>query len=215
MRRITACDDMARLTRSAERLVRLAQAINERTQDWSNLPAAPGHDLSVTPCNTAADATGPHVQAARELIQAHRNQPDFGAPALFQNRLWLLILDLFIADSKQADVAVKAACLSLGGSQTTSLRCILDLERLGIVESRADVSDGRRRLLSLSATARQTLQDYLARHGETRGKAVRLSMRMTTHQFDENEQMVNEDTRNSAVIDARMDRSATGCETLS
>jgi DNA-binding MarR family transcriptional regulator len=192
MRRVLANDDVARLARSAERLVRLAQAINERAKEWDGpepqpvpVPAIAGPDLP-------AVAAEPLVQAARDAIRAHRSRPDFGAPGMFHARAWPLMLELFIAESCGDDMPVKSACLALGGSQTSALRCILDLERLSVVESRSDEKDGRRRLLKLSASARRQLEDYLAQCGGANGGAeghrpIRVSLRMTTRSLTDDE----------------------------
>ncbi|PSJ39756.1 hypothetical protein C7I55_14345 [Sphingomonas deserti] len=76
--------------------------------------------------------------------------------------IWLLILELFIADCKKADVSVKEASLALGGATSTALRRLLTLEQLGIINSREDPGDGRRRLVHLSDRAANTVRVYLA-----------------------------------------------------
>jgi DNA-binding MarR family transcriptional regulator len=198
MRRVLATDDVARLARSAERLVRLAQAINERAMESASSTAAPVYPLPCAAPEAAAAPAEHLLQAARDALRTDRDRPHFGAPPLFQAKAWPLMLELFIAERCETDTSVKTACLSLGGSQTSALRCILDLERLGAVVSRADEKDGRRRLLNLSASARQEIEDYLKRGTTDSHRSIRLSLRMTKQSLpdtDENGSDSNDSTQ--------------------
>lgn len=181
MTHMLASDDMARLARSAERLVRLAQAINDRAREGN--PSTPAFG----PPSEAAAPLGQDslIQLARHAIRIDRHRPHFGAPALFQARSWTLLLELFIADASGTPTSVKAASLTLGGSQTSALRSILQLEQLDVVRSRADSTDGRRRLLSLSDRARSAVGDYLSRLQAEQQRPLRLSLRMTTQTVTE------------------------------
>jgi hypothetical protein len=179
MRKVLASDDVARLARSAERLVRLAQAINERAMETESLVVAPVYPAPLSRADSVAAESEFLVRAAREALRLDRDRPQFGAPPLFQARAWPLMLELFIGECCGADTSVKTACLSVGGSQTSALRCILDLERLGVVESKPDEKDGRRRLLNLSANARREIQDYLERGTAESHRPIRVSLRMT------------------------------------
>jgi hypothetical protein len=181
MRRVLASDDVARLARSAERLVRLAQAINERAMETETFVVPPAYPAPASRHDSAASASELLVQAAREALRIDRDRPNFGAPPLFHARAWPLMLELFIGECCGTDTSVKTACLSVGGSQTSALRCILDLERLGVVESKADEKDGRRRLLNLSTNARREIQDYLERGTAESHRPIRVSLRMTRH----------------------------------
>ena len=181
MKRSLATDDVTRLVRSAERLVRLAQTISEQTQEvGAQQEGAPiRHDPGWPAPDHGADRPDAHlVDAARQAIRAHREQPDFGIPTLFHSRAWILMLELYIAERCGIDTPVKAACLTLGGAQTTALRCILDLERADLLKSVADDKDARRRLLRLAPAAHATLRAFLAQQAARHGKPMRIALRI-------------------------------------
>lgn len=72
------------------------------------------------------------------------------------------MLELLLAELNDDVVPVSNACISLGGAQSTALRVLNRIERMGLVRSHADHRDGRRRLLRLTDTARDVLTAHLA-----------------------------------------------------
>lgn len=177
-----AADDVARLARSAERFVRLAQEISRRSQQPAlPEPEPPTADL-LDPRQPLDDKV---AAAAQQLIADYRARPDFGVPDCFCDRGWLLLLELLVAQSRAIDISVKTACLTIGGAQTTALRSILQLEKRGILRSTTDEKDGRRRLLSLSPSAEATLRRYVGSRVDGQFQQMRMSLRMTTRAVDE------------------------------
>ncbi len=203
MRRAVMSDDVVRLVRAAQRMARLAQDIGERAQRDPDPPSLRG-DGPVTH-DVPAERL---VHAAHDAMAAHRRQPDFGAPAIFRNPVWLLMLELFAARRTGAAVSVKAASLTLGSAASTANRTILDLERLGVIASLSDEKDARRRLLSLTADADAVLQRYLGQWIERREPALRLSMKLSQSNLDPQE---SDDT---PAMHSQMDRSTSGIETI-
>lgn len=172
-------DDVARLARSAERLVRLVEEISKRDVGNGALAELPG----VKPAHTQLDqatANDALAHAAHDAIAAHISRPHFGNPSIFQNRIWVLMLELLLAGLAGKRMPVTNACLLLGGAQTTALRAILDLERRGIVSSVMDETDGRRRLIELSAACEAQLRTYLIREPSS-GRTMRLAVRVRAH----------------------------------
>lgn len=174
IKRALAADDVARLARSAERLVALAKEISERGVLTNGLAPNEGQLPEVPHAN------GPEVvDTARRLAAEHAARPDFGLADLFRDRAWLLVLELYVADARRIEVAVKSACLTLGGSQSSALRTLLHLEQDGVVQSRSDAKDARRRLITLTPAAHETLSVYLAQHPSTASR-VQMSLRITS-----------------------------------
>lgn len=204
MRRTSIDDDMMRLVCAAQRIVRLARDIGERAQqDREQSPAAvpTGDPLS----GSSLDLL---FQASRDAAAAHGRLPDFGAPSIFRNPIWLLMLELFSARLGGTTVSVKAASLTLGGAPSTANRTILELERLDLICSASDETDARRRLLALTPRAEAILRNYLSQQIERREPSLRMSIRVAHQDLHENSHEI--ESRNHPVSD----RSICGSETV-
>lgn len=95
----------------------------------------------------------------RDMRGSYLPSDVFGDPA------WFMILDLYLSGVRGKKVSVSSLCLASGGTQTTSLRRIHDLVRLGIVEREADPRDRRRAYLVLSKDAIMYLEWMLDQLG--------------------------------------------------
>lgn len=172
--------DVRELLGTMNQLVKLARDIGSRVRELDRAP--PLHAPIVVPAVEHGVESGSEalVETALALIAQYRRQPLFDAPTLFDNRNWLLVLELFIAGCRNADVSVKEASLALGGATSTAVRRLLALEQLGIIASRDDPGDGRRRLVGLSDRATEKVRGYLAACGQSgMGQAhFRLRLRM-------------------------------------
>ncbi|MCA3248491.1 MAG: response regulator [Azospirillum sp.] len=101
----------------------------------------------------------------RDMRAAYLPSDVFGDPA------WFMILDLYLSGLRGRKVSVSSLCLASGGSQTTSLRRVHDLVRLGIVLREEDPRDRRRAYLVLSDEAIAHLEAMLDRLRETAAPA--------------------------------------------
>ncbi|MFN3388562.1 MAG: hypothetical protein ACK40O_06480 [Allosphingosinicella sp.] len=151
---------MQELLVTMNQLLKVAKDIGSRVRDRDSI-SPPRSPVLGAAAERAARRPEPLVETALALISQHRQQPFFEAPELFDNRNWLLVLELFIASCSDAEISVKEASLALGGATSTALRRLLTLEKLGIIVSREDPNDGRRRLVSLSASATESVCAYL------------------------------------------------------
>lgn len=94
-----------------------------------------------------------YVRAAQAIIRV-RDLRDrmIGGHGQFADPAWDLLLDLYVATVEDRPLAVGDACVGARVPQTTALRWIDQLERLGKVKRTADPSDRRRTLVSLTDT---------------------------------------------------------------
>lgn len=102
------------------------------------------------------------VRLAREHLHMRRSRERIFPPDLFADPAWDILLDLFICEQVSRKVSVSSACLAACVPPTTALRWIAKLEEMGLIERRADGSDGRRQLLNLSADARNYLFEWFS-----------------------------------------------------
>jgi DNA-binding MarR family transcriptional regulator len=178
MQRVVIAEDVARLVRAAERMARLAQDIATRERETER-PSSSNEIASGSPVSVPQVPGERLVHASRHAITAHLQQPDFGAPTIFRNPEWLLMLELFVAGHAKDPVSIKAASLTLGRTPSSANRAILELERRGLVASVSDVNDARRRLLQLTPYAESVLRDYLSRQSEYRQMPLRVSLKVS------------------------------------
>jgi DNA-binding MarR family transcriptional regulator len=170
--------DVRELLGTMNQLVKLARDIGSRVRELDRVPPFRSPLAEAAADHAVASGSEALVEAAMALIAQHRRQPLFDAPALFDNRNWLLVLELFIAGCKNADVSVKDASLALGGATSTALRRLLTLEQLGIITSRDDPGDGRRRLVGLSDRATDAVRAYLAACGQNGAGLAQFRLRL-------------------------------------
>jgi hypothetical protein len=173
--------DIARVARSAERFAKglrqLQVKIDENAQQSDE--NSPNSNVFLHPSNSIAlDASEVRIALARS-----RAQPTFGAPDLFGNALWSLMLELLLAEMNGEAVPVSNACISLGGPQSTALRLLNGIEKRGVVVSHPDPRDGRRRLLGLPESVKSKLMAHLA--AECSGGAIRFRVKMKLAETDE------------------------------
>jgi DNA-binding MarR family transcriptional regulator len=207
MQRVVVAEDVARLVRAAERMARLAQEIATRERETARTSSS--NDVASTPPASVSQAPGERlVHASRHAITAYRQQPDFGAPTIFRNPEWLLMLELFVAGHANDPVSIKAASLTLGRTPSSANRAILELERRGLVSSISDDSDARRRLLRLTPYAESVLRDYLIRQSEYRQMPLRVSLKVSQSESDG---IGHEDRNQTSPLS---DRSAPETETV-
>ncbi|KTF69084.1 hypothetical protein ACNFJ7_13090 [Sphingomonas sp. HT-1] len=177
MQHAIVADDVARLVRAAERMARLAQDIAQRGREKATLTTSA--DEASQRDDLPSYVGEKLVDASKRAIAAHLQQPDFGAPALFRNAEWLLMLELFVAGRSNKPVSIKAASITLGRAPSTANRTILELERRGLVASSGDVQDARRRLLKLTPYAEAVLGEYLNQQSDLRLLPMRMSLKVS------------------------------------
>jgi DNA-binding MarR family transcriptional regulator len=86
---------------------------------------------------------------------------------------WNMLLDLYVNEEQGRSTCVSSLGIASGAPQTTSLRQIQTMERLGLVRVETDRSDRRRRCVQLSTSTKSTLDAYLRIAAERIEKQVR------------------------------------------
>jgi DNA-binding MarR family transcriptional regulator len=84
----------------------------------------------------------PELVASLRWVRRKRNE--VAGHALFRDPAWDMILELYCAATKGAEVSVSGLCYESGVPLTTALRHLARLEKLGLVEREGDDCDLRR-----------------------------------------------------------------------
>jgi DNA-binding MarR family transcriptional regulator len=115
-----------------------------------NMPVAPeGVPLTVT-------------QMAAKLLHLRRLRDRLFTPGLFADPAWDMLLDLVVAEDLGRSTAVSSLCIASAAPVSTALRYLHIMEQEGLIARRADPSDGRRHLVSLTPSVSQQLRQLLA-----------------------------------------------------
>jgi DNA-binding MarR family transcriptional regulator len=112
-----------------------------------------------------AEPLGEHVAAAHRLYRERRArlQSFSQSFAIFGEPGWDILLEIYLADTVGRAMCVGTACLAADVAQTTGLRWLAKLERIGLVTREDDPRDGRRGLVMLTPRGRSEMERYLAR----------------------------------------------------
>lgn len=102
------------------------------------------------------------VRQARLELHNRRRRDDYLPTHIFGEPGWVMMLELYISSDEQRPVPVTSLCAMSGEPQSTALRWIAILEQEGLV-FRSDASpDKRVRIVSLSLTGLELLDDYFS-----------------------------------------------------
>lgn len=115
---------------------RLCSAI--RIADQIVPPASPQFDQLVT------------ERQIRAMLQLRRQRDRFFDGDIFADPAWDILLELYAATLGQFRVSISNLCVGAAVPATTALRWIKQLEDQGLIERRADPTDGRRHFVMLS-----------------------------------------------------------------
>ncbi len=84
-----------------------------------------------------------------------------GRKGLFGEPGWDILLDLYIAEQRRAEIQVSSVCLDASVPSTTILRWIARLEREGLIYRVADNTDARRRYVRLTNDGRSLMHNVI------------------------------------------------------
>jgi hypothetical protein len=104
------------------------------------------------------------IERAERLYRERRRRDARmgGSVDLFGEPSWDMLLDLFIAQGRQRPVSVSSACIASSTPQSTALRYVGLLEKVGLIRRAKDPSDGRRQYLELTEAGFTSMQTCLA-----------------------------------------------------
>ncbi len=102
------------------------------------------------------------IETARRAYAERNSRADFmGSKDIFGEPAWDMLLDLFICQSNDEDVAVKAACLHADTPPSTTIRWLKVLEQNGLLETHVDPADPKQHLIHLTPTGYEGMIRYL------------------------------------------------------
>lgn len=96
----------------------------------------------------------------RGLLSQRRNRDRFFPDGFFADPAWDILLELYAAALAQFRVSVSNLCIGAAVPATTALRWIKQLEDEGLIDRRADPTDGRRHFLMLSDKGLDAMSAY-------------------------------------------------------
>ena len=107
-----------------------------------------------TGCHPPVPEIGDWLATALDAYNMRRNREKcFGGIQLFGEPTWDILLDLFIAQLKNARMQTTSVCIGAHVPQTTALRWIALLERENLVHRYRDKEDSRRVYVELTELA--------------------------------------------------------------
>ena len=122
-----------------------------------------GPSLTTRDIDPPGTAIPSHLLVAAKLLGDLRQKQEafLGRPGLFSDPGWDILLSILIDEGSGRPSYVKSVTIAAGLPDTTGLEWIRRLELHGLIISKADAADRRRRLLSLSIKGRNGLLGVL------------------------------------------------------
>lgn len=101
------------------------------------------------------------LEAAKALLAGRRRRATLMKGIRFYDPSWDMVLELYVADREHRPVAVSQLCGASGGSTTTALRHLEQMEALGYIKRAPDVEDRRRLLVTMCSRLGDALDQWL------------------------------------------------------
>lgn len=101
------------------------------------------------------------LEAARALLAGRRRRSSLMKGIRFYDPSWDMVLELYVADREHRALAVSQLCGVSGGSTTTALRHLEQMEALGYVSRGPDAEDRRRLLVTMCPRLGDALDKWL------------------------------------------------------
>lgn len=110
-------------------------------------------DAKAEPTETRDSATSDTVDYVKRLLTIRTGRRRFLPPSYFDGPALTILMDLYVSDREQRQVAVSDAVAVSGAPTSTALRCIATMENDGYVSKQPDPTDKRRTLLHATPRA--------------------------------------------------------------
>lgn len=102
------------------------------------------------------------LETARRAYEERKSRSELiGSKEIFGEPAWDLLLDLFIHQSNDENVTVKAASLHPDTPASTTIRWLRVLEHNGLLETHIDPANSEQHLVHLTPTGYEGMMRYL------------------------------------------------------
>jgi DNA-binding MarR family transcriptional regulator len=134
-----------------------ASPVGDAPERWAQLDHLRGDYHARSPAASFAS----RLSTAKLLIAIRRGRGKFWSEALFGEPAWDILLDLYVAHCEARLVTVSSAAIAGCVPQTTGLRWVTMLTNEGMICRQPSSDDARMVFVSLSESARETVEAYL------------------------------------------------------
>ncbi|WP_184476941.1 winged helix DNA-binding protein [Rhizorhapis suberifaciens] len=111
--------------------------------------------------STRRGSEEPTIALAETLILMRRRREEALGRELFADPAWDILLDLYVARSRNRPISISSLCIAASVPATTALRWINSLAERGWLIREADPNDGRRMYVRLTDEASSKMRDFL------------------------------------------------------
>ena len=125
------------------------------------LPRKAIEDTLLTARGSNDESDERRLVAAKAILAGRRRRATRLAGVRFYDPSWDMILELYVATREQRVLAVSQLCNLSGGSTTTALRHIENIEALGYICRGPDPDDRRRLIVVMSPLLAQDMDQWL------------------------------------------------------
>lgn len=125
------------------------------------LPRKAVEDTLLSAAAASGTLADKRLGEARALLTGRRERGRCFKGVRFADPSWDMILELYVADVEAQPVAVSQLCGMSGGSMTTALRHIEQLEALGYIARSPDPEDRRRANVTMLPRLRAAVEQWL------------------------------------------------------
>jgi len=115
----------------------------------------------------ATRAHGSRLGLAQALLAGRRSRSSLLKGLRFAEPLWDMILEIYVAAAGGRHFNVLKLCALSGGSVTTALRYIKQLESNGYLSRQADATDARSFIVVMQPALRSAVERWLDQLAET------------------------------------------------
>lgn len=104
------------------------------------------------------------IRLATEELRRRRIKSQYLPREAFGDGIWIMLLDLFVSQSRGQRVSTKSACIAADVPERTALRWLEEAERDGLVERVPCQRDKRVKYVTLTGKGEDAVRSILSRY---------------------------------------------------